>query len=447
MAAPVPTTQGLSTIAGHIIDNKANIGIVDIPNKGPVVFQSPDAARIVPSRHQMYLINPYSGINNGGTNSFTGQTVQFRIQPNLITGRIRHAQLEFTLNETSGINSVTPASVPFLFQQLYCSLNGQSQNKDQILYGGNANQFYHNLQYKSRQQLQNLNGGSMNLMNMNIDTFQGESAIPPGGTALQVLNLESTLLVKITPNTLSNDFWLSVILPNSTPAIAGLGTLSLGSMNLRIWSEANDLTAPVVKGAMDRTISTINFLHNYLQVFTQTLTAATPATLPLTGVAGAKAATMLIFIQSGDPQSYVGANIRNYVSLGGTLGDASPVSPGTIDLQIAAGTSVLGGGALSPSYFLRASTPALSDIPGNMSSVIPYYAIYFGDNNGEWYQEDGPGFYRTANYQGGYCPQNSDKLIVTPSSSFTTGTYTISVLLMSQASCDQFQGQFKIISK
>lgn len=433
--ASIPTDTGLSTISGHSIDRSTPEAILI---KG-AIYQSVDAERLVPSRHQMYLIPPYSGVNNGANQAFTGQQIQFRIQPNLVTGRIRHAQLEFTLAETGGASSVTPVCSPYLFQYLFVGLNGQSSNQSQILYN---HTFYHNLMYKTQELLVSMNGGSLNLMNMNVVTFQGESAIPPGGTALQTLSLESSLICKITPNTLANDVWLVIQMPASSPAIAGSGTLQLNAVNLRLYNELNDAVDAKVAMAMNAIPSVINCLYNYQQQFTQTLTAGVQATLSLTGLASARAATVLVMIQSST--SYSAAGIRTFTPLNGNgAGADAASSPGFLDMRIAAGTSIISGGVNSPPFFLRAAAPSMSGVPGQFGAIVPIYAILMSDNNGEVYDEVGPGFYRTANWCGGYVVQNSDQMILQPGSSFPSGTFTVTVLAMCQASYQQYKGLFK----
>jgi len=204
-----------------------------------------------------------------------------------------------------------------------------------------------------------------------------------------------------------------------------------------------------VAQAMQAYPSVINYLHNYQQSFTQSVTPGSNYLLALTGLAGAKAAQLVVFVQpAANTNSYTSGNLRTYLPLGGPgAGDASTTSTGYIDLRIAAGTSIISGGANTPAYFLRARQPHMTGTPGYMTANVPgVYPLQMSDNNGDVYDNTGsPGFYREANWEGGYTIQNSDQLYIQFGSNFnggTTASMTIGILAMTLASVQQLKGQF-----
>lgn len=441
MSAAAPTSQGLQLIKGHYIAT----GTPDAVLIKGAIYQSDSAATLYPSIHRSYLITPYSGTPNNS--AFTGQTIQFQIPPNLIQGRIRHMALYYGLVETGGSSSVTPASAPYLCQYIFTGLNGQQSTIFNQLF---ALQFYANLAYKTYESLINMNGGSLNLLNMNVATFQGESAIPPGGYQQIVQTLESSLLTKIAPNTVGANLWVSVVLPSSQPVIAGSGTLALYSCNLQIWSECNDIADAEFARALSQKPYIINCLHDFVQQFTQTMSANTSAFFPLTSLASAKASTILVTIQAAaTAASYTSGGIRTFVNIGGTAAGAdASQSPGSIDIRTASGQSIVAGNNNELPFFVSSVSSAMTGVPGYQPSTIPLYQFYLADNNGDPYDVDSgvgydPGFYRSGNWSGGFVFQGTENLVITPGTSFSSGSYTVTVIAMTIQSFQQWQGQFQ----
>ena len=406
MSTQVSTDPGV-TFKGAI----PNVTTENVILIGSNIYENKNAPYITPARQQSWTVPPYSGISNGTSQAFSGQQIIFRIAQGTIPGRITHLDLEMILAETGRTNSVTPPILPFCFQQIVVSLNGTQSRTDQIVY---PLQLLKNYLSWSDEKVANKNGGQMNLLNMNPITYGNPTAIAPGGQGNYVQDLDALMITDMWTELNRVDTYIVFYMPSSSPAVAGSGTLQINSMNLRVYNEINGKADPISKGLIDSKPYFINLLHN--QMYTsanQTLTASTLASpIPMSGLAGILCDSITIVI---NPTGGTAANQTTFQALGGTYGDSSALTSGSIDMKVSAGTSILGGAPL-PSYYARSYTADYVNNAGRLSSALAIYTIWFGHN---------PMFYKDGNNTGGYTPQTTDNLWLTPGAGFPTGTYNV----------------------
>lgn len=404
-----------------------------------LLIQNPDTPYIVPQRHRHFLFPPNNNSGVIAATSFSGQQVLYQLIPAMLKSRIRHSQLETLFTETGGTNSVTPAIAPYaMCSQVVVGLNGQSQGRDQTTYSL-AILFY--LMFRTWEDLTLVNFSNRRMMNMSVSTFvNGETAIGPGGQRLMVLPLEFCIINQLNLFSIRANVWLQQWLPTANPTIAGTGSLGIAQQQLRVLCEYSDPIDNALAAALSAKPLLVNFCHNYIFSIQQQLTAGQQTIVQLTGLNSAISATDIIILQpAGSAQQFAARGMYTFQELGGTSGDASYNGSSGFDIQTADGTSVVSGNQNSQPYWLRAQMPGYTNSPGYLTSRVPIYPVFYGDNQGPDKKDM---FHRYGLLMGVYQHQDSDKLVINCSPTFPSGQYFVTLLSLGFSTFLQQDGMF-----
>ena len=407
-----------------------SIATEDVVEYKGAIYESMDAPFMAAERKQCIPIQATSGLTVGTNNTFSGGQLQWKISKSQIVGRLKCMQLEWTLKNTDAANSVTAAAAPYLVTQLIVSVNGQQASQNQIV---TQDQLYLNLQYKPNEELQNMNGGLLNLLNMNISTMQANSgsAIGPGQTQTVILPIESMAITKFLMQTVDQDQYLIANLPSTAPTTAGTGTLVFTNVVLRIYNEINTEADPITVSTVRAGDRIINFPNSIISQATYSLTASTPAQIPLQALQGGMYNQLYVMIRQ---VGLTATALTTFVQLNGSGSDADAAA-GSIEIKTGSGVSITGS-PLTPT-FMRSASCWMNGNQGVMTSLVPIYNIFFGHNDQ---------FYKDGTLsKGQYVVNSADMLWLTPGALFASGSYSVTVLGASYGSMIQRNGQFSVI--
>jgi len=372
----------------------------NVHTNGDYIIKHPDATTYNITKPIQIEVSPQSWT----AATFTGQQVQFRIQPSLC-GEIELVLLELQCAETGGTNSVTPIVAPFLVNNIaiyYKTLGKPLQTID-------ANSLYCQFQWANKSEIDNFI--AFNALNMN-STYVGESAISASGSATFSIPLLFSILNGLDPKTLNGDIIIIVTLRNGATA-SGSGTLTLNDLRLRIQSRED----PHHDSNIQELISKQPVLHPYVDpvVFeiTQTVTASIQhdINVQLTG----NFAAWLVLIRSST--SATSSGLRTFSPIGGITN--LELRTGVLDVLDNKKVSIFHS-ANRPGYY-RSIYPALHGGYDMSTQVASYWVVFTEHDNFGEVLKHGLKF-------GGLVCDNDHYLRITPGSTFSTGTFTITVV-------------------
>ncbi len=198
----------------------------------------------------------------------------------------------------------------------------------------------------------------------------------------------------------------------TNPVSSGSGVLSLIDMQLRILTRKSDEDIEnLIVSKYQNVPALISFCQFTQATWVGTLSPGVMSEIPLNGLNG-MAGTLVIMIRSS--KSVTSSAIRTFTSISGT----DPYEfTGTINLVDSAKQPLLGSAGLSGRNLRGAS--AAFHTPSVFSSVVPIYFIYLSEN---YVNSVSNGI------NSGYIYFNNQQYIqLNPSSTFTSGTYTVDV--------------------
>jgi hypothetical protein len=393
-----------------------------------VIYQNAKATKVRTSSEQQYLVNP--SVFAAG-NIVNQQQCQINIAPGLMQGYFEYAQLELQFQETSNVNSVTLAPLPYIFSTIQPAISTAFNNSGAPIHNIAADALYAQLQHVTPAQLTNIL--AFNQMNMTNTAYASPTAIPAGGTAFYVLPLFMSPIIGMNSQVQNGNIIVSLNWGGSNAVVAGTGTASLTGVALRVYTHAN----PIVDPGRNIMISQDVFIKNqvdWMNVNTTTvpLAAGVRTQIPLAGLPPVLAGAMLIMIRTNKTTS----GTYNFVPLNGTNGSEST---SLIEFVNASGLSQLGNGGVS-GLVSRSSLQVLESV-GTMSSVVPLYWLYFGARPME--------LIRNGDTSDGCLQlQSNMSLYLTPSagSNFASANYIVDVYVLRQVKLRQINGMVDLLT-
>lgn len=360
-----------------------------------------------------------------------GTIVSFKIDPKQFK-QIDSLFINLSLTNSHAVGagvSITPAPAMYFFTMIAVSFNGE-QNNDLIY---SPDELFCNLQYINSEQEKNM--FAFQKLGLNVSDYKSgyplDNATVTSSTVLQ-LPLILPPLLKLNPSTIKSPFYIRLYLDASpiTATGTGGGTLQLTNMTMTVVSETNPILNQIITAEYNK----FPFYSAYCSAtvvpfLSSTLNAGTASTFTLNTTTGT-VALMAIMIR---PSSHANANNGNvsFYSLSGT--DATLTS-GKIDLTDSTGISILGGGAITEQH--ARSAVMLTHGGYQLSVLQPVMWIVFADKPGvEIYQGEMDGYYKFI---------GTEKLVLTPGSSFTSGTYDVSVAIYYYGAITQDNGVIRV---
>lgn len=381
--------------------------------KGGFVSKVPTATTVKISRPTEYEIPPDS-FNSG---ALTNNPIYFTIKPHQLPD-IELAVIEMDMANTDGSNTVTPVVAPYLIDKFrfYFSDLGTPQ---QTLSGDT---FYNQLALVDETELTNFL--AFNALNMTATAFAGETAIATNGKQTYSIPLLISVLNQLNPKFLKRNVILQVT-PVASGVSAGTGTLVLSNIRLKLFcrEEPHDES---LHALVDRNPIIYPYVDEIISEQTLTLTASQSVdiNLQLIGFFGA----MLILIRSS--KSVTASAIRTFAAIGGA-GNIDNQT-GFLDILDSNKVSIFGSGSLRPGYF-RSTLPLLHGA-GTMPTLVPSYWIPFGENNLSQVLRHGV-------KEGGRVMNNDHILRINCGSTFSTGTFTVTMIGYRFSELQQINGE------
>ena len=398
----------------------------DWDNSGKMVlYQNPQAAVQRTSIEQVYSV-PATNFVAGDIKS-QGPT-QIRISPGIFSGYYEYAQIELDFKNTDGVNSVTLAPAPYLLNPTGNALSVSFNSSGAPIWNLPIDALYY--QYAHMSPANITNALAFNQANMTATAFASPTAIPANGTAHYCIPIPMACFIGMNANVQQGDIILTINWNQSGAVVAGTGTAQLTAVNLLVTTHKNPRVDPIRNQLIDSSVYIKNTVQWTPLSSVQTLTASQSNSIPLSGLTPQVAGMMLILIRS----SKAGAGMYNFSSLSNTSGQGEWNTQ--IDLKNPSGQSVLGQGPITGAA-ARSTLPLLESV-GTMTTVVPMYPIYFSARPGQ--------FIANADTSNG-CIQLGQNmtLYLTPGPAFVTGTYTIDVLVLSQARLRQINKKVDLI--
>jgi len=395
-------------------DTKGAIEVKDIwgGSGKTVFFPSANQVRLKGEIEQVYTIQASQFVAGNIT---TQNQIQIQVLPKLIPGRYEYAELKFQITETSGVNPVTLAPMPYLFSTSMPAVQTAFNGSGAVSHSIPADALYQQFQYYSPAELTNVS--AFNRLNMSATTYVGPTAISAGASVTYVMPLPMLPLVGLWSQTLGNGATIITLnLAGSNCVISGSGTASLTGVQLVLTTHKND----ILDASMSAQIMDNIFVKNVVNFLTATmppttLTSGTSTQIQLGNIVSNQAAVMLVMLRTTKTTS----GAYNFFSLAGSTGNEDQA---LIDLKTPSGVSVLGSGPVTG--LTARTTLQYLEAKGVMSTVVPIYALYMSANPNK--------FIKDADSQAGLFPMpNNMQLILTPTGNFTSQSYIIDVIVMS----------------
>jgi hypothetical protein len=349
-----------------------------------------------------------------GTYSWGGLT-QFSITPHMCT-RIEHAVLAVTLSETGGSSTVTPTLSPFFINNLQFCPNGAAITVLRML----PDAIYWYLQNYNLDELNGLLAGN----NMNITSssaFTEGAAIAAGGSKTYMIPIPIGLLAKLPVEFISAPFNVNVYWSATAPVASGSGTLALTSAQLILHNRSD----PATKLRLSKLIAKDPFIMGYnlpiQQDYVYSLAAGSTANILLPGIIGAFSSIDVAIIAS---TAYASGAYRTYAALSGA---SSTETTASLDLQDVNHVSYLGTSGAYTAAMARFILPALHSKGTALSIATPLYHLYATSTPSS---DLNP---QKGTYNGNFLLDGTQVLVLNPSGTFSSGTYTVRVVFWRHA--------------
>lgn len=385
--------QSLAESTGRVLVSTAKDGLISIPASGITGDVNRNGWFSLPP-----INTPNSTLNNN--------IITF----NLTSGycdTIVGAKMRVTLTESGGTNSVRPTNVFGLFQRIdVCQMDGSKT----VLYSHYPEAMYSKLQFKSVDQLSQINAG--NGLNLTTAVYAGESSIAPGGSMVLWLPLQGFPLIGQNPKTWRQQCIISAYMA-ATPVISGTGTLAITGLDLFMDVRQGPSFDSMVLRMRDAT-NFFDFLYNTPISNTLNLTAGMVTDYQIQCPTIDAAA--VVFGLRSSVAATAGA-YRNYSPVGG-----ADENTGVIDLLDPNKNSLTGTPGSPPSYFRFQIPSELTR--GSMCSVVPLYWFLFPLDFGQTM--------KNFSNSGGVHLTNNCYLRIQPSATFTTGAYVLTMFIFSE---------------
>ena len=214
---------------------------------------------------------------------------------------------------------------------------------------------------------------------------------------------------------------------NSNPVAASSnsGVLTLNSLQLRVVARRNPVLEPEILSIYNSHTTLLTFTYPHIFSKTMTLTAAQNNDILLSSLIGHCAMMALMIRQPNSTNASNGQT--TFTALSGT---DTQETTGYIDLLDNTKQTLLGSGAV-PGKWSRCELFGLHQ-GGTLSSYQPIYWLVWADH---------PISQRVSGVMNGYITLNSEQYLrITPSSTFTSGQYTITILAYMFSALSQVKG-------
>lgn len=359
------------------------------------------------SSYQMHttVTHPFNPLPN--SNTFLGSNrIELRLTKSS-AGALESCMLRIRFTESSGTGTATLVALPYIFERVEIAANG---GKDIIQTLRDHDLFFQTALYKSEHW--NLIASRQNLTST---WTAGAGTAQAAGTSRDYylpLRLLFNYGDQVRLDTLDQDLILRFFTRNSLSATTGAGSLNLAAIELISESRKE----PSFEYEQQMTIYRDNVhLKNFLEWIPadfvgQTITASQESSFSLRNVTG----NAPFFIFALQASSSVTADaIRAFTAVEGADGS------GEIDFTTPTGTRLLNDGQNAKIAYYRFERPADQDWESNFWANNPMYLIPFCDKP------------RDATLKGVFdgCfsfPGGEDyTLRITPSATFSTGTYNV----------------------
>jgi hypothetical protein len=387
------------------------------PDRKPVLVKP---QHIMESAHVMdaYVLTPDRPVASNLL--VAGGQVDFRVKSGGAF-KIKHPVLGLNLSETGGSNSVTPTKIATSIKT--CEVLFEGGTKPGPIFTGTelflGSMFLQQEKWSTIAPLQNTTAA-----------WGAPTAIAASGSKQYYLPLLGTWFDHVEPHvaTLAADIILRFTFHPSVSA--GTGTLALASGGIDLQFEQDH---PTVED--QRRITKLHddngLHHNYFDVVrltgSQTFTAGVAADLELKGITG-KIPFIIITLRASDSNTSEG--LTTYTAIENTAGNS-----GSIDFLDQQKRSVLGANAI-PASRLRYIDFA-KHTTSQMTQALPVYLLSFA--------EDAAKAWRGASTAFGYMYLSGLEILrITPSTSFSTGTFYYDIMAFKVRTCDINNGKIDL---
>lgn len=347
-----------------------------------------------------------------------GGMSQFRLTPNL-TSRVFHAVLNITVGETGGSSSVTPTFVQFFVDRLELCPNGSSTPI--VVYRPEPLLWF--MQNYNTDKITGLT--AHNQMGIAYPDWTEGSSIAASGTRMYSFVIESSILSKLPIDFITADFVLNVYWAPTAPKVSGSGTLSLISSSLMLHSKKDTADTAVLRklffGKGDPYVMSFNYPVQ--QDFTLALVAGNQTIQLLSGVVGAFSMIQFALIAS---TSYASSAVYTYTPLSG---DDETEYLSSLDLLDSTRNSLLGSNGALNGAMSRYRVPALHSEGVWVSDTVALYNLYATPSPSQDTRST------SGSCNGVFLLDGSQYLSITPSGTFSNGSYTVRVVFWRKSQC------------
>lgn len=358
---------------------------------------------------QRYLLAPYNQVIPI-TYPTSGQVqVQFKIDPgqyDQIEGIF--AEVQLTNSGTSG-SSITPSGAWFLWDQIQIGINSSSSP---VLYLY-PEEDYERLNFFTDEQIKNL--FAFNQLGISSTDYKTGTALAQNAVAVYSVPLLNPIFDRLNVKSLGGSFYITFFMdPSPINASSGSPTLQLTSFNLRIIATRDKMYDNNVLKLYQNIPAYLPFVYMTPYNYQQTLTAGVASDILLNQVIGKVACLTVSVVAQGTQSTRLANAMINFLPISGT--DTNYMT-GYYDLLDDRKNTVLGSGQL-PERYGRSIINLISGGNG-LGIAQPLIWIVFCQSTAR--QLRSGDFIGFMNFDGTYF------LRIVPSSTFTTGTYTVNV--------------------